>query len=101
MKTYWGVALEGRFTAGETALGTHWIGGWVSPRAGLDEVEKRKIPSPRRESKLRTPIVQPVASRCTDWAIPALSQSLPWYLHAHKTELWKKIVGIYICKNME
>jgi hypothetical protein len=23
--------------------GTHWIGGWVSPRAGLDTVEKRKI----------------------------------------------------------
>jgi hypothetical protein len=22
---------------------THWIGGWVGPRAGLDAVEKRKI----------------------------------------------------------
>jgi hypothetical protein len=21
--------------------GTHWIGGWVDPRAGLDDVEKR------------------------------------------------------------
>jgi len=28
------------------ALGTHWIGGWVGPRAGLNAVEKRKIPSP-------------------------------------------------------
>jgi hypothetical protein len=28
-----------------TALppGTHWIGGWVGPRVGLDAVEKRKI----------------------------------------------------------
>jgi hypothetical protein len=22
---------------------THWIGGWVDPRAGLDDVEKRKF----------------------------------------------------------
>jgi hypothetical protein len=28
--------------------GTHWIGGWVGPRAGLDMVSKR--PSPCRES---------------------------------------------------
>jgi hypothetical protein len=33
----------------------------VGPRAVLDAVVKRKIPSPRRESKPRTPIVQPVA----------------------------------------
>jgi hypothetical protein len=23
--------------------GTHWIGGWVGPRAGLDNAEKRKF----------------------------------------------------------
>jgi hypothetical protein len=23
--------------------GTHWIGGWVGPRAGLDVMEKRKV----------------------------------------------------------
>jgi hypothetical protein len=27
----------------ERALGTHWIGGWVGPRVGLDAVEKRQI----------------------------------------------------------
>jgi hypothetical protein len=27
----------------ERAPGTHWIGGWVGPRAGLDYVEKRKF----------------------------------------------------------
>jgi hypothetical protein len=32
----------------------------VGPRAVLDAVVKRKIPSPSRESKPRTPIVQPV-----------------------------------------
>jgi hypothetical protein len=38
----------------------------------LDAVVKRKIPSPRRESNPRTPIVQAVAQRYTDWAITAL-----------------------------
>jgi hypothetical protein len=28
----------GRFTPG-----THWMGGWVDPRAGLDDVEDRKF----------------------------------------------------------
>jgi hypothetical protein len=28
--------------------GTYWIGGWVSPRAFLDAVVKRKIPSLNR-----------------------------------------------------
>jgi hypothetical protein len=39
-------------------------GGWVGPRAVLDTVVKRKIPSPRRESNPRNPTVQPVAQRC-------------------------------------
>jgi hypothetical protein len=29
--------------AGERAPGGHWIGDWVEPRAGLDDVEKRKV----------------------------------------------------------
>jgi hypothetical protein len=33
------------FTAREIAPGTHWIGGWVGPRAGLDPLVKRKITS--------------------------------------------------------
>jgi hypothetical protein len=41
--------------------GTHWIGGWVGPRATLDTVVKRKIPSPHQESNPRTLIIQPVA----------------------------------------
>jgi hypothetical protein len=28
---------------GERAPDTHWIGGWVGPRAGPDDVEKRKF----------------------------------------------------------
>jgi hypothetical protein len=65
-----------RFTPRERAPGTHWIGGWVGSRAILDAVVKRKIPSPRRESSPRTPIVQPVGrqggeANCADrriWA---------------------------------
>jgi hypothetical protein len=54
----------------ERAPDTHFIGGWVDPRAGLDDTEKWKfftlpgleIPPPL--------VVQPVGSRYTDWAIP-------------------------------
>jgi hypothetical protein len=35
--------------------------GWVGPRAVLDAVVKRKIPSLCRKSNHRTPIVQPIA----------------------------------------
>jgi hypothetical protein len=57
----WSASRSGRFTPREWAPGTHWIGDWVGTRAVLDAAVKRKIPSPRRESKSRTPIVQPVA----------------------------------------
>jgi hypothetical protein len=36
----WSAPRPGRFTPGERALGTHWIGGWVDPKAGLDGMEK-------------------------------------------------------------
>jgi hypothetical protein len=39
----WSISRPGRFTPGERAPGTHWIGGWVDPRAGLDDVKKRKF----------------------------------------------------------
>jgi hypothetical protein len=67
----WSAFRPSRFTPRERVPGTHWIGDWVGPRAGLDKVSKRKIPSPRRESNPDRPIVQPVASRYTDWSIPA------------------------------
>jgi hypothetical protein len=33
----------GRFTPRKRAHGTHWIGGWLDPIAGLDDVEKKKF----------------------------------------------------------
>jgi hypothetical protein len=41
-----------RLTPGAGAPGTRWMGSWVSHRAGLDAVSKRKIFYPRRESNL-------------------------------------------------
>jgi hypothetical protein len=52
----WSASRPGRFTPGEKAAGTHWIGGWVDPRAGLDDVEKildltgTRTPTPRSSS---------------------------------------------------
>jgi hypothetical protein len=42
----WSASYSGRFNPRERALGTHSIGGWVGPRAGLDAVVKRQILSP-------------------------------------------------------
>jgi hypothetical protein len=39
----WSASCPGRFTPRERASSTHWIGGWVDPRAGLDDMEKRKF----------------------------------------------------------
>jgi hypothetical protein len=33
----------GRYIPDERAPGTHWIGGWLDHKAGLDDVEKRKF----------------------------------------------------------
>jgi hypothetical protein len=62
----WSASRPGRLNPRERVPDTHWIGGWVGPRAVLDAVVKRKIPSPCRESNPRTPIAQPVAQRYTD-----------------------------------
>jgi hypothetical protein len=43
------------------ALGTHWIGGWMDSKAGLDAVGKRKISYPRRESNTDSSAVNPLA----------------------------------------
>jgi len=45
----WSPSRPGRLTSG-----THWTGGSVGPRVGLDGVAKRKIPAPAGN---RTPTV--------------------------------------------
>jgi hypothetical protein len=68
----WSISRPGRFTPEERAPGTHWIGGRVDLRAGLHDLEKRKFLTPPG-LELRPLGRQPVASRYTDYAIPAPS----------------------------
>jgi hypothetical protein len=96
----WSASRPGRFTPRERAPGTHWIGGWVGPRAVLDAVVKRNIPSPSRESNLRTPIVQPIVQRYTDWAITAGSYQNEYkyvYIYIYITEEPQS----YLCANQK
>jgi len=50
----WSASRPGRFIPKERVPGTHCIGGWVGPRAGLDAVVRRKISSPCRELNPRS-----------------------------------------------
>jgi hypothetical protein len=57
----WSASLPGRFTPGERAPGTNWIGGWVGPRAGLNDMEKWKfLPPPGLELR---PLGRPARSQ--------------------------------------
>jgi hypothetical protein len=42
----WVVSRPGRFYSEEGAPGTRWIGDWVRLGAGLDAVEKSRLPLP-------------------------------------------------------
>jgi hypothetical protein len=93
--TTWGwvgsVTPQPRFPPWERTPGTHWTGGWVGPRAGLDTEVRGKILCLCRGSNLNRADVQCVARQYTDWATPAPrfntlylasnSQSEPGLLH--------------------
>jgi hypothetical protein len=49
-----GPILPGKYPA------THWIGGWVGPRAGLDAVGKTETPFPVLTEN-RASVIHPVA----------------------------------------
>jgi hypothetical protein len=57
----WSGSCPGRITPGERSPGTHWIGGWVGPSTGLDDVGRRKI-LPLPELKLQ-PLCRPARSQ--------------------------------------
>jgi hypothetical protein len=65
----WSASRPCRFTPGERAPDSHWIGGWVGPRAGLDDVEKRTFLT-LRGSNSDPSVIQSEANRYTDYAIP-------------------------------
>jgi hypothetical protein len=64
----WSISRLGRFNPGQRAPRTHWIGGYVDLRAGLDDVEKILDPAGTRNSNYS--VVQLAASRHIDYAIP-------------------------------
>jgi hypothetical protein len=66
----WSVLGPDRFIPRERAPTTHWLGGWVDPRAGLDEVGKRKFLSLPGLTLDRS-VVQPAVSLFTGYVIPA------------------------------
>jgi hypothetical protein len=60
----WSASRPGRFIATERTAGTHWIGGWVGPRADLEAVLKRKLP--RAPAENRTPIIRSSSPQSLD-----------------------------------
>jgi hypothetical protein len=104
----WSASRPCRFTPGERAPGIHSTGGWVGPRAGLDEMEKwkfltlpglelRPLGRPARNQslyRLRYPgSSRPARSQSLYWlrypgsSRPARSQSLYW-LRYPGSPLW-------------
>jgi hypothetical protein len=65
----WSASRLCRCTLGERALGTHWIGGWVAPEP-VWTTWRRENSCPYRESNSKPSVVQPIARRYTDYAIP-------------------------------
>jgi hypothetical protein len=65
---------------GERIPGTHWTGGWVGPRAGLNTEDRGKILCPCRGSNLVRPVVQPVVRHYTAWANSAPNFQIFWLL---------------------
>jgi hypothetical protein len=59
----WPASRPGRLSPWKRSPVNQWRGGWVGPRAGLDDIEKLKFLSLPGE---------PVASSYTDYAIPVL-----------------------------
>jgi hypothetical protein len=51
----WSFLGVGSFNLGEVVLFTHWIGGSVGPRAGVQNMEQRKILDP---TGIRTPTLR-------------------------------------------
>jgi hypothetical protein len=60
--TGWSFTPQPVYPRGERASGTHCIGGWVGPRAGLDGVQRRWISCSCLESKSDSSVIHPVAS---------------------------------------
>jgi hypothetical protein len=78
-------------TPGKELRHTHWIGGWVDPRASLDASEKRKI-FPDGTCRTRIPqLCSPKRCRYTDWT--GLPFTTVRYLHENMRDtsaIWRQ-----------
>jgi hypothetical protein len=66
----WSASRLGRFTPGERATGTNWIGGWVDSEP-VWTTWRRENTLSYRDSNYNPSVVQRVASPYTDYAILA------------------------------
>jgi hypothetical protein len=67
----WSTSRPGSSNPGEGAPDTHWIGGWVDPRAGLDNEKAKFLTLP--DSNSDSSVIQPVTSPYTHYTIPDFS----------------------------
>jgi hypothetical protein len=88
----WSASRPGRALSlgKDPSPGTHCIGGWVSPRAGLDTEVRGKIPCLCPGSNLDLPLVQSVGRHYTAWATPAHGLSYT-DIKTSKTEVGRSV----------
>jgi len=77
---------------GEEPPGTQLIEGWVGPRAILDAVVKRKIPSSRRKSDTGTPRKINLRTVSTDSGVP-----LVMHIDSHSAEVCRYLSCLSVC----
>jgi hypothetical protein len=62
----WSASCPSRFIPGERAPGTHWLGGWMGPRTGLDTEENYLLPLPGTKPRFFSrPVLSPSLYRLT------------------------------------
>jgi hypothetical protein len=59
------VSRPGHFNAEEEVLCTSWIGNFMKPRAGLEALERRKMPCPYQELNPDSFVVQVIKKSYT------------------------------------
>jgi hypothetical protein len=85
-------------TPGERAHSTHWTKGWVSPRTGVDNVERRKI-LPLLGLELQ-PLHCPACSQSLQWVHYSNLYSFShWSIKTNACLIWKcegHYINVYI-----
>jgi hypothetical protein len=65
----WSASRPGYFTPWEEIPNTHWIGGWVGFRFGLDALQKRKIPDHAANQTAIPQLSNLLCSHSTDYHV--------------------------------